>query len=141
MPTRLTPTVALAAALILPAHAAKPFQGPDLSGVYDCTGQDAKEGPYTAVVTMALEKSQSVGAYGSYAFKMDVPDFGTYLGQAVATGSHIAITFALTDPSTKDYGTGLGTVSVRKGKASFQKFYYEAEFKGGNHGFERCVRR
>ena len=51
------------------------------------------------------------------------------------------ITFALTDPSTKDYGTGLGTVSVRKGKASFQKFYYEAEFKGGNHGFERCVRR
>ena len=28
---------------------------PDLSGTYDCTGQDSQEGPYTAVVTLTVD--------------------------------------------------------------------------------------
>ncbi|HJV01327.1 MAG TPA: hypothetical protein VJ752_12310 [Burkholderiaceae bacterium] len=54
----------------------------------------------------------------------------------------MAIHFALTDQSTKDYGTAIATFAEsRDGKWSFHKFYYEPEFKGGNFGVEDCERR
>jgi len=50
--------------------------------------------------------------------------------------------FALTDQKTRDFGTGIATIRKNKqGKLSFHKYYYEPEFKGGNYGFEDCVRR
>ena len=118
-----------------------PFTGKDYSGAYDCTGQDFKEGPYTGIVTMALNKAHSVGAYGAYSFTLEVPGYGTYKGQAVSMGNKLGIHFGLDDPTTQDYGTGIATVSQRKGKTVFQKFYYEPAFKGGNHGTEYCTRR
>jgi hypothetical protein len=136
--------LALFIALALPplAYAGQPFSGTDYSGVYDCTGDDAKEGKYTGIVTLQLNNEQSSGAYGAYDFKLVVPDYGTYPGQAVSLGKTLAIHFALTDSRSKDYGTGIATVATnKKGKLSFHKFYYEPEFKGGNHGFEDCVRR
>lgn len=126
----------------LPALAAEPFTGKDYSGVYDCIGDDAKEGKYSGTVTLRLNKEQSSGAYGAYDFKLEVPDYGTYPGQAVSLGKTLAIHFALTDSKSKDYGTGIATVVENKqGKLSFHKFYYEPEFKGGNHGVEDCVKR
>ncbi|MFT3859301.1 MAG: hypothetical protein QM742_17950 [Aquabacterium sp.] len=122
--------------------AAPAFTGPDYSGVYDCKGQDAHEGPYTGTVTLTLVPAQSVGAHGAYTFKLEVPGYGTYPGHAAARGKHMAIHFALTDQATKDYGTGIATFSRGKGgQWAFSKFYYEPEFKGGNHGTEQCVRR
>ncbi|HEX5356081.1 MAG TPA: hypothetical protein VFW93_07675 [Aquabacterium sp.] len=122
---------------------AKPvFTGPDLSGVYDCKGQDDHEGPYSGTVTLERVPAQSVQQYGAYNFKLDVPGYGSYPGQAAAKGTQMAIHFALTDPSTKDYGTGIASFKKNKrGKWTFSKFYYEPEFKGGNHGMEDCTQR
>lgn len=123
------------------AHAA-PFTGQDYSGVYQCTGNDAHEGKYTGTVTMQIKPEHSHGRYASYDFKLEVPGYGTYLGHAAASGNHVAMHFALQDQSTRDYGTGIATMSkTRKGKVSFHKFYFEPEFKGGNTGTEDCVRQ
>jgi hypothetical protein len=112
----------------------------DFSGVYNCTGDDAHEGKYTGVVTMALKPAQSKGNYASYDFKLEVPGYGTYLGHAAANGYHVAMHFALQDQSTKDYGTGIAEMKKNaNGQWSFHKFYFEPEFKGGNTGVEDCV--
>ncbi len=122
---------------------AKPaFTGHDFSGIYDCKGDDSHEGKYTGIVTMELVPSQSVNNYGAYKFKLDVPNYGTYSGQAAAHGNNVAMHFALADQSTKDYGTGIANFKKNKaGQWSFSKFYYEPEFKGGNYGTEECTRR
>lgn len=122
---------------------AKPmFSGPDFSGVYDCKGDDSHEGKYSGTVTLQLVPSQSLTQYGAYKFKLEVPEYGVYLGQAAASGTHMAMHFALTDQSTKDYGTGIASFKKNKGgKWSFSKFYYEPEFKGGNYGTEECAIR
>ena len=118
------------------------FTGRDYSGVYACTGNDAHEGKYTGTVTMTLDRAQSTGRYGAYRFKLEVPGFGAYLGQAVAEGDRLAIYFALADTYTEDYGTGIATIRKGKnGKFSFNKFYYEPEYKGGNNGTETCVQQ
>nr|WP_269106618.1 hypothetical protein [Massilia sp. TS11] len=132
----------LAAATAIAVQAKPAFTGTDYSGVYDCKGKDDHEGDYTGTVTLQLVPAQSVGEYGAYQFKLEVPGYGAYPGQAAAHGKQMAIHFALTDQSTKDYGTGIASFSKRKdGKWSFRKFYYEPEFKGGNFGMEDCVRR
>lgn len=124
------------------AHAAQPFGGQDYSGVYDCTGNDAKEGKYTGKVTLTIKPEHSYGPYASYDFKLEVPGFGTYPGDAAGNGNHLAMHFALTDPGPRDYGTGVAVFSKNKqGKLSFHKFYYEPEFKGGNTGLEDCIKR
>lgn len=121
------------------AQAKAPFTGPDLSGVYRCEGDDAQEGKYTATATMQLVSEQSAGQNGAYTFKLDVPGFGAYPGHAATQGTTAAIYFANTDPSIKDFGTGIAYFKKdSKGKWSFKKYYYEPEFKGGNHGFEQC---
>ncbi len=122
------------------AQAAQPaFSGPDYSGRYACTGDDAKEGAYSATVTLELVPEHSTGKYGAYAFTLEVPGFGTYPGHAAAKGATMAIYFANTDPAPRDFGTGIATFAPgRSGRWSFTKFYYEPEFKGGNHGIERC---
>lgn len=136
----------VSAFLVLPAFAfsseSAPFNGPDYSGTYDCMGQDSHDGPYTGTAEFALIKAQSTGKYGAYSFKLQVPGYGTYPGHAAAKANTVAIYFALTDQSTKDYGAGLATFSIAKsGKWQFEKYYYEPEFKGGNWGIERCMQR
>lgn len=122
------------------ANAKPAFTGQDYSGIYDCTGDDSHEGKYTGTVTMELVPSQSLNQYGAYKFKLEVPNYGTYLGQAAAHGNNVAMHFALTNQSTKDYGTGIANFKKNKdGKWSFSKYYYEPEFKGGNYGTEACV--
>lgn len=114
----------------------------DFSGVYDCTGDDAHEGRYTGTVTMALKSEHSKDSYASYDFKLEVPDYGTYLGHAAANGNVVAMHFALTDKTTKDYGTGIAKfIRNGAGKLTFHKFYFEPEFKGGNTGLEDCIRQ
>lgn len=136
-------TIALALLVCASAQAAPaPYTGPDYSGTYQCTGKDDHEGDYTGVVTLELVRTQSSGIYGAYKFKLDVPGYGSYPGQAAARGKDMAIHFALTDQSTHDYGTGIAAFSKTKaGKWSFSKYYYEPEFKGGNFGLERCTQQ
>jgi hypothetical protein len=131
--------------LLLVSHmviAAPAFTGPDLSGTYDCTGQDHQEGPYTGVVTIELVRERSTGQHGAYLFRLDVPGYGAYPGHAASRGRDMAIYFANVDPTTKDYGTGIAHFSRNKaGKWTFAKFYHGPEFKGGNFGSENCVQR
>ena len=124
------------------AHARPNFTAPDFSGVYDCRGQDAQEGPYTGTVTLDLVREQSSGPHGAYSFRLEVPGYGAYPGHAASRGREMAIHFANTDPAPRDYGTGIASFSKNKAGAwTFRKFYYEPEFKGGNHGTEVCVKR
>lgn len=112
----------------------------DFSGVYECVGDDAHEGRYTGRVTMQLIPKYSKDNYASYDFKLEVPEYGTYLGHAAANGHHVAMHFALQDQSTRDYGTGIAEMKKNtKGQWAFHKFYFEPEFKGGNTGVEDCV--
>lgn len=112
----------------------------DYSGVYTCTGNDAHEGKYTGTVTMTLKPEHSHDQYASYDFKLEVPEYGTYLGHAAANGSNVAMHFALA--GTKDYGTGIAKVTRNtKGQWTFHKFYFEPEYKGGNTGTEDCVKQ
>ncbi|OAM53191.1 hypothetical protein A7981_07250 [Methylovorus sp. MM2] len=132
----------LSCLFVLEAVAQPAFTGMDYSGVYECTGKDSKEGDYTGKVTLKLKPEHSTATYASYEFTLEVPGFGKYPGYAAAHGNQFAIHFALTDQSTKDYGVGLATFKTNKqGKASFHKFYFEPEFKGGNTGTEDCVRK
>lgn len=120
----------------------EPFHGPDLSGEYVCKGDDSHEGGYSATATLELIPSQSTGKHGAYAFKLNVPGYGSYPGHAASDGTHAAIYFAHTDASTKDYGTGIASFKKNKqGKWTFKKYYYEPEFKGGNFGFESCTQK
>jgi hypothetical protein len=147
----MKPILVLACLIAAPAcFAASPaqpssgagFSGPDYSGMYACTGDDAHEGKYTGKVTLALVKAQSSGQYAAYDFKLEVEGYGAYPGHGAAKGNEMAIYFANTDPATKDFGTGIATFSKnRNGKWTFKKFYYEPQFKGGNHGTEECVQR
>lgn len=132
------------AALTVTGYAqAKPaFTGQDYSGVYDCTGDDAKEGKYKGTVTLTLKPEQSTGQYGAYYFKLEAQGFGVYRGEAAADGDKMAIHFALNQPNTNDVGTGIATFTKNgQGKHTFHKFYYESAYKGGNYGFEDCVQR
>jgi len=132
------------AALTLSSYAqAKPaFTGVDLSGVYDCTGEDAHEGKYKGTVTLTLRPAQSTGQFAAYHFKLDAQGFGVYLGEAAANDNNVAIHFALNDAKSNDAGTGIATFKkTAAGKQSFHKFYYESAYKGGNYGFEDCLQR
>lgn len=124
------------------AHADPVFSGLDFSGTYQCQGQDDHEGPYTGVVTLKLQPAHSRGQQGAYDFVLEVPGYGRYPGHAAAEGPHMAIHFALTDPSKQDYGTGIATFTKSPaGKWAFRKYYYEPAFKGGNAGTETCTQR
>lgn len=122
---------------------AKPaFTGHDFSGQYDCTGEDSHEGQYTGTVTMQRVPAQSTQQYGAYTFKLEVPGYGTYLGEAAAHDTHVAMHFALTNQSTQDYGTGIAKFKKNQiGKWTFVKYYFEPAFKGGNYGIEECTHR
>ena len=139
-------TACLLLPLVLTAHAAErpaprpDFNGPDFSGTYQCKGQDQHEGPYTGIVTLKLVLAHSVGQHGAYDFALESPGYGRYLGHAAGEGRMLAVSFALTDQRTKDYGTGIARWTRNaKGKWQFAKFYFEPEFKGGNDGTETCV--
>ncbi|MBL8470404.1 MAG: hypothetical protein KF778_10700 [Rhodocyclaceae bacterium] len=118
------------------------FGGPDFSGVYDCTGQDQHEGAYSGTVTLQIVRAHSQQKYGAYMFKLEAPGFGAYVGEGVAQGTTMAVRFALDDAGSKDYGTGIANFTrAKNGRWSFRKYYFEPEYKGGNHGFEDCAQR
>jgi len=147
VPSCLVPLVLLACSapsLSAPAPVAPPPPAAslDFSGTYACQGDDSHEGPYTATVTLRKVPAHSQGRFAAYALTMDVPGYGTYLGHVTADGREAAVHFALTDPIPQDHGTGLARFTLGKeGRWRFSKYYYEPDFKGGNHGTETCVQQ
>ncbi len=122
---------------VLGAHAEKTLPKPaqsytDFSGVYTCTGDDAHEGKYSGTVTMKLKPEHSKGPYASYDFKLEVPGYGTYLGHAAANGNVAAMHFALTDQTTKDYGTGIAQFKwTSRASCIFINFILSRNLKAG----------
>ncbi|WPN47762.1 hypothetical protein [Pseudomonas sp. P8_241] len=134
--------IASVAIVSVPAWAVQPpFTGADYSGRYQCTGMDSHIGPFEGVVEMKLNAGQSTGEHGAYSLTLTLPDNSRYNGFAAANLSSLAIYFAHTDPSLKDYGVGLGKIAkTPEGKTSFTKYYYGPEYEGGGHGFETCIK-
>lgn len=133
-----------AAAVALSAQAKPSFTGQDFSGIYDCKGRDEHDGEFKGAVTLKLVPERSLGDYGAYTLSSDVPGLGTYAGYAAVQGTHLSMYFGLTQPDSKDFGTGIASFTKGKGKAgkwSFHLYYFEPEYNGGNYGLEDCVRR
>ncbi|MEY4767818.1 MAG: hypothetical protein RL637_457 [Pseudomonadota bacterium] len=121
---------------------ATPVVQQNFSGVYDCQGNDAHEGNYKATATLEIEPKHSDTRASSYHFSLEVPGFGLYRGHGIAEAEKMAIYFALNQPNTQDYGTGIATFSKNaNGKYQFVKHYYEPQYEGGNHGSETCIQR
>lgn len=119
----------------------KTLHAQDLSGKYDCIGQDLHEGEFNGMVTIQIQPDYSNEQYQSYSFELSVPDFGVYLGFMAAEGMSAGIYFALEDETTQDYGVATAKFFVNdNGELAFKKFYYEPNYKGGNTGIEECVR-
>lgn len=124
------------------AAGVKKFSAPDFSGVYLCTGNDASEGAYTATARLEIDFKNSQSENGAYRFTLEVPGIGVYSGHGASEGNRMAIYFAHHDSKTRDYGTGIAKFKRnKKAKWTFQKYYYEPEFKGGNFGFETCTQQ
>lgn len=116
-----------------------PFNGTDLSGVYACVGNDIHDGDGASTLTLTLDSKYSSGKSGAFKATV-VAGPVTYSGSVVSNGKQLAMDFANSDLSKKDYGVALGTVkNVGKGKFRIQKFYYEPEYSGGSNGFELCT--
>ncbi|MGA3797429.1 hypothetical protein D3C81_1108580 [compost metagenome] len=118
-----------------------PFNGPDYSGQYACTGVDSHIGEFSGVIQMKLNAEQSSGEYSAYNFTLILPDQSHYDGFAAANLNSLAMYFAHTDPALKDYGVGIAKItSTPEGEVSFSKYYYGPEYEGGGHGFETCIK-
>jgi hypothetical protein len=132
----------MAAAAAVSAQAKPAFTGIDASGVYACAGDDEHDGQYKSTVTLKRVPEQSFGQYSAYTLTSEAPGLGTYLGYVAVQGRQLSMYFGLTDASAKDFGTGVASlVKGQGGKLSFHLYYYEPEYKGGNHGLEDCVRQ
>ncbi|GAB4058327.1 hypothetical protein [Uliginosibacterium sediminicola] len=130
------------AAMLLSLGCVASAAAADYSGVYDCKGLDAHEGPYDGIVTLERVPAHSKAGFDAYLFTLEVPGFGRYPGEAVAQGKTLAIHFALDQPGSDDHGTGLAHIQRdAKGRWQFKKFYFEPAYKGGNTGTETCTWR
>ena len=116
-----------------------PFTGVDISGVYACVGNDAHDGDFTSIMTLSLDSKYSSGKSGSFKANVEAGPV-SYIGSVVSNGKQLAMDFANTDLSKKDYGVALATVSSSaKNKFKIEKFYYQPAYSGGSNGFETCT--
>ncbi|CDG85071.1 hypothetical protein [Janthinobacterium agaricidamnosum] len=130
------------AVLSCSAYAQPAFTGNNFSGTYDCAGNDNRDGAFGVTLKVALAAAQSSGDRGAYTLTMEVPDYASYKGSAIAKGKQVAVSFANLDTSGKDYGTSVGTMSKNKAnKWVFTSYYYQPEYKGGGFGTETCTQQ
>jgi hypothetical protein len=114
---------------------------PNISGEYNCKGDDSHDGKYTGTVVLTLDSKNTIKQGSGYTFSLvegSGSDINTYSGFAAFDGKHIAIYFANKDESKKDYGVGVATVTGNK----FTKFYYEPQYAtSGSTGIEACTKK
>lgn len=124
-----------------PSISAKPnFQGNNYSGIYNCKGSNVSVGDYEVFVTLKLNKLNSHGKFGVYDLITATENNVAYQGQAITTGTKLALTFKLSDANQADYSTGLGEFKkLSKGRWQFMNDYYEPDDTGGNYGHEVCT--
>ena len=129
-----------AMALISVAEAKPAFTSQNFSGVYACKGNNELVGDYEMTATLKLKRISSYGRFGTYDYSTETENSVTYLGQAVADGNRMALTFKVTEGRSADFSTGVAEVVKNpQGRWSFHNYYYEADDTGGNYGSEYCV--
>ena len=129
-------------ALASTAYAApKPaFKGQNYSGVYDCKGSNDKVGEYEVTISLKINRVSSYAKYGAYTYEMTTVNGATYIGQGIADGNMLALSFPLKSGLNVDHSIGIAKiVKNKKGHWSFRKNYYEEDNSGGNYGSEYCV--
>ena len=121
--------------------ATKPaFKGQNYSGVYDCKGSNDKVGDYEVTVSLKINRVSSYGKFGAYTYEMTTVNGATYVGQAIADGNLLALSFPLKSGLNVDHSIGIAKIVKNKqGRWSFRKHYYEEDNSGGNYGSEYCV--
>jgi len=111
----------------------------DLTGTYKCNGVDTKDGKFTAIDTMQLDKKNSTNKIAGYAF--NVPKFqGGLSGFATFDGKNLAIYFYGLDNNSKNAKNNYGVMIAYVNKNSIKKTYYEPVYKGGSTGFVDCIK-
>lgn len=116
------------------------FTGQNYSGVYDCKGSNDKVGDYEVTISLKINRVSSYGKYGAYTYEMTTVNSVTYIGQALADGNMLALSFPLKNGLNVDHSIGIAKVVKNKqGRWSFRKHYYEEDNSGGNYGSEHCV--
>ena len=129
-------------ALASTAYAApKPaFKGQNYSGVYDCKGSNDKVGEYEVTISLKINRVSSYAKYGAYTYEMTTVNGATYIGQGIADGNMLALSFPLKSGLNVDHSIGIAKIVKNKqGRWSFRKHYYEEDNSGGNYGSEYCA--
>jgi hypothetical protein len=125
------------------AYAEEPkpaFTGQNYSGVYDCKGSNDKVGEYEVTISLKINRVSSYAKFGAYTYEMTTVNSATYIGQAIANGNQMALSFPLKSGLNVDHSIGIAKiVKNKKGRWSFRKHYYEEDNSGGNYGSEYCV--
>src|SRR5436190_19628215 len=79
----------------------------DLTGTYKCTGEDTKDGKFSGVDTMQLDKKNSTDKIAGYAF--NAPEFqGGLSGYGTFDGKNLAIYFYSLDKSSENAKNNYG---------------------------------
>jgi len=111
----------------------------DLTGTYKCTGEDTKDGKFSGVDTMQLDKKNSTDKIAGYTF--NAPEFqGGLSGYGTFDGKNLAIHFYSLDKSTENAKNNYGVMIAHVTKNSIRKTYYEPVYKGGSTGTVDCVK-
>jgi len=123
------------------AQAAKPaFTGQNYSGVYDCKGSNDKVGDYEVTISLKINRVSSYAKFGAYTYEVTTVNSTNYIGQAIANGSEMALSFPLKTGLNADHSIGIAKMLKNKqGHWSFRKYYYEEDNSGGNYGSEYCA--
>lgn len=122
------------------AQARPAFTGQNYSGVYECRGVNELIGDYEVTVTLKLNRLSSYGSFGAYNYEVETVNSVTYIGQAVANGNQLALSFQFIEGHATERSTGVAIIKKNgQGRWSFRKLYYEPDDNGGNYGSEYCV--
>ena len=105
------------------AHAAKPaFTGQNYSGVYDCKGSNDKVGDYEVTISLKINRVSSYAKFGAYTYEVTTVNATTYIGQAIANGNMLALSFPLKSGLNADHSIGIAKIVKNKqGHWSFRK--------------------
>lgn len=111
----------------------------DLTGTYKCTGEDTKDGKFSGIDTMQLDKKNSTDQIAAYTF--NAPEFqGGLSGYGVFDGNNLAVHFYSLDKSSENAKNNYGVMIAHVTKNSIKKVYYEPIYKGGSIGTIDCVK-
>ncbi len=125
--TILTTTLCSTSVLAATKSAGAKFTGIDYSGVYSCTGSNAKIGNYKLLVTFTMNKLHSHGNLGRYDLSIETENSTTYSGHAIANGADMALTIEIVDGVTSTYTTGIARLKPARNKSfSYVNRYYES---------------